>query len=140
MGLIPYSWPDWKKYYRKMHGLPEDGIKRIPFEGKKKERKIDWGSRMALSMDELSKYGVKVSEDGPVMIPIETAMKITSDLLQKAKTVTSIRDGLEVMKLGLEDETKELKRKRENGDMPTTVINRNNVSQPRTQSSLPTPQ
>lgn len=37
-GLKDYTWEDWKKYYRKMHGLPEDGIKRIPFEGKRKQR------------------------------------------------------------------------------------------------------
>lgn len=30
-GLYEYTWEDWKRYYRKMHGLPEDGIKRIPF-------------------------------------------------------------------------------------------------------------
>ena len=38
MGFRSYTWDEWKRYYRKMHGLPEDGIKRIPFEGKKKER------------------------------------------------------------------------------------------------------
>lgn len=30
-GLINYTWDEWKRYYRKMHGLPEDGIKRIQF-------------------------------------------------------------------------------------------------------------
>lgn len=49
MGFKNYTWEEWKRYYRKMHGLPEDGIKRIPFEGKKKERKIDWSTRFALS-------------------------------------------------------------------------------------------
>ena len=37
-GLKDYTWDEWKRYYRKMHGLPEDGIKRIPFEGKRKQR------------------------------------------------------------------------------------------------------
>ena len=32
-GLKNYDWESWKRYYRKMHGLPEDGIKRIPYEG-----------------------------------------------------------------------------------------------------------
>ena len=45
MGLVYYTWDEWVKYYRKMHGLPEDGIKRIPFEGKRKERRIDWTAR-----------------------------------------------------------------------------------------------
>jgi uncharacterized protein (DUF4415 family) len=40
MGLKNYTWEEFKRYYRRMHGLPEDGIKRIPFEGKKKERQI----------------------------------------------------------------------------------------------------
>ena len=31
MGLKFYTWEEWQKYYRKMKGLPEDGIKRIPF-------------------------------------------------------------------------------------------------------------
>ena len=53
MGFRNYTWEEWKKYYRKMHGLPEDGIKRIPFEGKKKERKIEWGARTPFSKDEL---------------------------------------------------------------------------------------
>ena len=38
MGLYNYTPDEWKRYYRKMHGIPEDGIKRIPFEGKRKER------------------------------------------------------------------------------------------------------
>lgn len=72
--LPNYTWEEWKKYYRKMHGLPEDGIKRIKFEGKRKERKIDWGPRSALSKDELAKFGITVSEEGPVMIPLDKAM------------------------------------------------------------------
>ena len=74
MGLKFYSWEDWKKYYRKMHGIPEDGIKRIPFEGKKKERQVDWSPRKSLSIEELSKYGIQMAEDGPVMIPLDKAM------------------------------------------------------------------
>lgn len=61
MGLKTYTWEEWKRYYRKMHGLPEDGIKRIPFEGKRKERQIDRGVRHALSKEELGKYGVTMS-------------------------------------------------------------------------------
>lgn len=121
MGLKVYSWEQWKRYYRKMHGLPEDGIKRIPFEGKKKERKIDWSTRSALSIDELAKYGIKVSEDGPVMIPLDKAMQAASELLKGAKTIHSIRDGLEVMRKGLESETQTLKKRREQG-VPTAVV------------------
>lgn len=121
MGLRVYTWDQWKRYYRKMHGLPEDGIKRIPFEGKKKERKIDWSTRSALSLDELAKYGIQVSEDGPVMIPLDKAMQAASDLLKGAKTIHSIRDGLEVMRKGLESETEVLKQRREGG-VPTAVV------------------
>ena len=98
MGLRKYTWEEWKPYYRKMHGLPEDGIKRIPFEGKKKERKIDFNPRKALSTEELSKYGIKMSEDGPVMIPLKQAIEVSNALLTGAKTIYSVRDGLELMK------------------------------------------
>lgn len=73
-GLKNYDWEEWKRYYRKMHGLPEDGIKRIPFEGKRKERQIDWSARYPMSVDELGKYGIEMSQDGPVMIPLDKAM------------------------------------------------------------------
>ena len=105
MGLRNYTWAEWKRYYRKMHGLPEDGIKRIPFKGKRTERQIDWSPRKALSKEELSKFGIEVSEEGPVMIPMEKALQISNALLQGAKTVISIRDGLEVMRQGLDTET-----------------------------------
>ncbi len=98
-----------------MHGLPEDGIKRIPFEGKKKERKIDWNARYALSTDELKKYGIEFSQDGPVMIPLDKVMAAAADLLQGAKTIHSVRDGLELMKQGLDSETQKLKKQREEG-------------------------
>ena len=97
-GLKDYTWDEWKRYYRKMHGLPEDGIKRIPFEGKRKQRQIDWSARYPMSVDELAKYGIEVSEDGPVMIPLDKAMKAAGSLLANAKTIYSIRDGLEVMR------------------------------------------
>ena len=121
MGLINYTWDEWKKYYRKMHGLPEDGIRRIPFEGRKKERKIDWSARNPLSPDELKKYGIEASTEGPVMIPLEKAMAATSDLLNGAKTIYAIRDGLEVMSQGLKTEAGELKRRREEG-VPAAVV------------------
>ena len=121
MGLKLYTWEEWKRYYRKMHGLPEDGIKRIPFEGKRKERKIDWNTRYALSTEELAKYGIQVSEDGPVMIPLEKAMEVSNSLLKGAKTIHSVRDGLEVMKEGLVQETQNLKKRREGG-VPIAVV------------------
>lgn len=123
-GLKEYTWEEWKRYYRKMHGMPEDGIKRIPFEGKKKERVIDWGPRPALSADELSQFGIEISPNGPVMVSIDKAMAAASQLLQGAKTIHSIRDGLEVMKMGLQSETAKLKKKREEG-MPAAVVKPN---------------
>jgi hypothetical protein len=114
-GLIDYTWENWKKYYRRMHGLPEDGIKRIPFEGKRRERKIDWSARYPMSVDELAQYGIEVSEEGPVMIPLDKAMKAASALLTGAKTIYSIRDGLEVMRQGLKTETNKLKEQNKNG-------------------------
>lgn len=105
MGFKAYDWESWKRYYRKMHGMPEDGIQRIPFEGKRKERQIDWSPRKALSVDELAKYGIQMSEEGPVMIPLDKAMAAASALLKGAKTIYSIRDGLEIMRKGLDTET-----------------------------------
>lgn len=121
MGFVYYDWDGWKKYYRRMHGIPEDGIRRIPFEGKKKERKIDWGTRAALTPDELRKYGIEASTDGPVMIPLEKAMAAAGDLFRGAKTIHAIRDGLETMSQGLKTETGELKNRREKG-IPTAVM------------------
>ena len=114
-GLVSYKWEDWKRYYRKMHGLPEDGIKRIPFEGKRKERQIDWSARYPMSVDELAQYGIEVSEDGPVMIPLDKAMQSAGSLLTNAKTIYSVRDGLEVMRQGLKTETNKLKDQRKEG-------------------------
>ena len=121
MGLKNYTWDEWKKYYRKMHGMPEDGIKRIPINAKKSERKIDWEERFPLSAKELGKYGIEVSKDGPVMIPLDKAMEITNALLQEAKTIYSVRDGLEVMRNGLDSETKNLKKRRDGGS-PFAVV------------------
>ena len=114
-GLVSYTWEQWKRYYRKMHGLPEDGIKRIPFEGKRKERQIDWSARYPMSPDELAQYGIEMSEDGPVMIPLDKAMKAAGSLLANAKTIYSVRDGLEVMRQGLKTETNRLKEQNKNG-------------------------
>lgn len=114
-GLKEYSWEEWQRYYRKKNGMPEDGIKRIPFEGKKKERNIDWGPRPALSQDELGQYGIEVSPNGPVMVSLDKAMQAAASLLQGAKQIHSIRDGLEVMKMGLDSETSKLKKQREEG-------------------------
>ncbi len=114
-GLLSYTWEDWKRYYRKMHGLPEDGIKRIPFEGKRKERQIDLSARYPMSPDELAQYGIEVSEDGPVMIPLDKAMKAAGSLLANAKTIYSVRDGLEIMRQGLKTETNRLKEQNKGG-------------------------
>ena len=115
MGLKDYDWDSWCRYYRKMHGLPEDGIKRIPINAEKKPREIDWSDRSALSMDELSKFGIEVSEDGPVMIPLDKAMEVANSLLNEAKTIYTVRDGLEVMRQGLDTEAKNLKKRNEAG-------------------------
>lgn len=114
-GLKDYTWENWKRYYRKMHGLPEDGIKRIPFEGKRKERQINWEARYPMSVEELAQYGIEMSEDGPVMIPLDKAMKAAGSLLQNAKTIYSVRDGLEIMRQGLKTETNRLKEQNKGG-------------------------
>ena len=54
------------------------------------------------------------------MIPLEKAMAATSDLLNGAKTIYAIRDGLEVMSQGLKTEAGELKKRREEG-VPAVV-------------------
>lgn len=119
-----YTWDEWKKYYRKMKGLPEDGLKRIKFEGKRKERKIDWGDRFALTPEELNKHGIQMSKTGPVMIPIQNALNISNELLKGAKSIYTIRDGLEVMRAGLDSETEKLsKRKYLNVNVYQTVAN-----------------
>lgn len=121
MGFRNYSWEEWKRYYRKMHGRPEDGILRIPYEGKRKERSINWGERYALSKEELAKYGIQMSKEGPMMIPMDKAMQVANSLFQQAKSIYSIRDGLEVMSQGLKTETDNLKKRMENG-MPGVVV------------------
>ena len=121
IGLHYFTWEEWKKEYRRTHGLPEDGIRRIPFEGKPKPRQVDWTSRKALSMEELAKHGIQVSEDGPVMIPLDKAMAAAGSLLQGAKTIYAVRDGLEVMRNGLDTETSNLKKKFSKG-VPIAVI------------------
>lgn len=116
MGLKFYTWEEWQKYYRKMKGLPEDGIKRIPFDVKKRpEHKVDWSERKALSFDELKKHGVERSTTGSIMIPLDKAMVVARSLFDGAKTMYTIRDGLEVMKEGLVDETANLRKKNKKG-------------------------
>ena len=115
-----YTWSEWKRYYRKMHGLPEDGIKRIPLGVERKQRKIDWSARYPMSVAELAQYGIEMSEGGPVMIPLDKAMKAAGSLLQGAKTIYAVRDGLEVMRQGLATETSKLK-ERNKGGMPVAV-------------------
>lgn len=63
----------------------------------------------------MAKHGIQVSQDGPVMIPLDKAMAVSNSLLQGAKTIHSIRDGLEVMKEGLTNETQNLRKRREGG-------------------------
>ena len=57
-GLRKYTWEEWQRYYRKMHGMPEDGIKRIPLGIERKQRKIDWSARSPMSVEELAQYGI----------------------------------------------------------------------------------
>ena len=57
----------------------------------------------------MSKYGITMSEEGPVMIPLDKAMAAAGSLLRAAKSIHSIRDGLEVMRKGLEAETDKLR-------------------------------
>ena len=68
-----------------------------------------------MSPDELAQYGIEVSEDGPVMIPLDKAMQAAGSLLTNAKTIYSVRDGLEVMRQGLKTETNKLKDQRKEG-------------------------
>ena len=136
MGLAKFTWEEWKRYYRKMHGVPEDGIKRIPFEGQKKEREIDWGKRVVLSVDEFKKYGIEVSQDGPVMIPLDKAMKVAGDLFANAKKIHSIRDGLEIIRTGLVNETHRLRERRERG-YPVASVGIPAVDESQTIGSVP---
>ena len=117
MGFVNYSWEEWQKYYRRTHGMPEDGIKRIPLETIGKKRNVDMSPRSAFTSEEISKYGIKVSEDGPVMIPLKNAMEISSSILNGAKSIYSVRDGLEIMRKGLDAETQTMKQKRTVGQM-----------------------
>lgn len=55
------------------------------------------------------------------MIPLEKAMEVSNSLLKGAKTIHSVRDGLEVMKEGLVQETQNLKKRREGG-VPVAVV------------------
>lgn len=55
------------------------------------------------------------------MIPLDKAMKVANSLLSEAKSIYSIRDGLEVMSQGLKTETDKLKGVREGG-VPAAVI------------------
>ena len=113
-GLRQYSWIEWKKYYRKMHGLPEDGIKRVPFNGKRKKRDIRWYSSRFNILDpaELKKYGL---EYGISSISLDTAYRAAGDLFKEAKTVHSVRDGLRVLSAGIRTERRNLARKRKEG-------------------------
>lgn len=49
------------------------------------------------------------------MISIDQALSVTNQLLSQAKTIYSIRDGLEVMRYGLAYETKKWEKLRESG-------------------------
>lgn len=138
-GLKNYTWEQWKRYYRKMHGLPEDGIKRIPIDAKKKPREVDWSKRYPLSVDELGKFGIQMSEDGPVMIPLDKAMEVANSLLKDAKTIYSIRDGLEVMRQGLDVETKNLKQRREGGVPIGVMATGQGTDNPTASTADPTP-
>lgn len=110
MNLKFYTWDEWVKYYRKKNGMPENGIRRIPFKGVRKKREIDWNTRYALATEEIEKYGIEMSKDGPVMIPLAKAMQAAGELFKGAEYIHSIRDGLEVMRLGLDHETEKLKK------------------------------
>ena len=49
------------------------------------------------------------------MIPADKAMEIAKSLFSTAKYVYSIRDGLEVMKMGIDSENEELKKRNKKG-------------------------
>lgn len=55
------------------------------------------------------------------MIPLDKAMAAAGSLLKEAKTIHSVRDGLEVMRNGLRVETEKLRKQREDG-VPVAVI------------------
>ena len=55
------------------------------------------------------------------MIPLDKALEASKSIMGEAKTIHSIRDGLEIMKQGLDTETQTLKKKREGG-MPFALI------------------
>ena len=82
-------------------------------------------------MDELKEIGIEKSEEGPVMIPIDKAMEFANSLLAGAKTIYSIRDGLEVMKLGLDSENEKIKKKVEEG----ATVNVGEIGAPTQQTS-----
>ena len=72
------------------------------------------------------------------MIPLEKAMAVSNSLLQGAKTIHSIRDGLEVMKEGLNSETENLRKRRE-GEPPVVVVSQNEGASETTIPSVPSP-
>ena len=82
---------------------------------------MDWSERFPLSLDEMAKFGIEVSEDGPVMIPLDKAMAAAKGLLAGAKTIYSVRDGLEAMRRGLDSETQKI-RKLNKAGVPAAVI------------------
>ena len=55
------------------------------------------------------------------MIPLDKALEASKSIMSEAKTIHSIRDGLEIMKSGLDTETQTLKKKREGG-IPFALI------------------
>ena len=63
----------------------------------------------------MKKHGITKSETGPVMIPMSKAMELATSLFEGAKKIYSIRDGLEVMRLGIDYETEELRKRKAGG-------------------------
>ena len=70
------------------------------------------------------------------MIPMDKAMEVANALLTGAKTVHTIRDGLEVMKQGLDSETETLRKRREEGP-PMAVVQSGGDSNGETTNVIP---
>lgn len=67
-----------------------------------------------------------------MMISIDKAMSVASELFNGAKTIITIRDGLEVMRQGIDNETQDLKRRRGEG-IPVALIQNSQQSEQETQ-------
>lgn len=76
---------------------------------------MEFSVRKALTAEELASHGISVSENGPVMIPADKAFEIAKSFFASAKSVYTIRDGLEVMKMGVDHECEEVRKRNARG-------------------------